>query len=715
MVKYLNKIIPLRSNEKKAFWYCFAINFCFGLCFILGSSIAESLFLKKVGTFYLPQMIALNAIITMILYPVYDYSITKNSSDKIFFIMSFIFICVLIPSALLLISGDPPPFIYPVLFSIAVVSEIFFFLHFYSYLINFFDTLQTKRLLTYIFTAIILGRFIGGLSLSFFMRIPKGVSLILFIWAFLLGMVSVLVFLNRKNKTLKKASMAEAEYGFFEICRTNIQLLKNSKFISFSLIAFFFGDLAVSGAEILSQTILAESSIFPDVQSLTNFYGIFGAWSSLIVLYIQFRILPWLIKKQGVVTLNVILPLFLLFGLGGLSLVSVIPALILPFAMINRFNVFSAAEYIEPVGTNLLLSALNPQQKKKMLSFYGGFAEPFGPIIIGLLLTFLISVFTTQQIALILLLFAISYLGFSLLQNNLYTKELVRLLQSQNFDLFKTASEGMSNINSQVLAALTKNLHSKDENEAIISAQIMFEMLGNSVLPQFLKIFPNVGHTVQSEILQLIAKCEDYGSHKDLLLKKVVDFVNDKNPSVRTNAVSALNTLDKQGLYMRQIIPLLKDPEPKTACLAAVYLLNRNNAEQFHNTSMNLINSMLENAKTATLAARTLLLITNDSEIIVNWFFQLLQSNQNVSKEIAKILDIIFNKDTTLKKWKPFVKSNMEVIKNYGLTSQIREVRALTFHVLSKYKLLIQEQIHHLQSQQLFLIVNLYDFHSLHT
>lgn len=674
-------MIPLRSNEKKPFWFCFAINFCLGLNFILSRSLADALFLKVIGADSLPIMFVVNAVTVILLFFVYDHFSERINSDNVFYILSLCVGALLVPAAFFLIGGNPPRIIYPILLNVSFICATFFYIHYYNYLIDFFDTLQTKRLLPFIFSGIIIGTIVGGFTLPLFLKIAGGTSFMIVIWLLLLGIICVLVFFNRGNRTLKKvAESGGGQEGFIVGFKKNILTIRKSRFIQITLLAYFVGDLAISGANIVSQTYFANSPRFQDAAELTEFYGLIGGWAAVLTLSLQALILPRLIRYWGVVTLNLILPILFLLSIAGMACGVFLPFLMMPAAVFTRFNVASAAEYLEPVASNLILSALSPTHKKRMLAFYGGFAEPIGPIIIGLSITALTATFDITYLTFIFVFFAAGYLILSMKQNHYYTKELVNLLHGQNFDLFKAASEGMANVDHDVSDALFLKLDSDDEDEAVISAQIIANMKGAAVIPDFIKLMPSVSQGLQGAFLNIFADFGLSAKTDPIILDTVIEFISHKNPDLRQSALFALDSLDQENSFAKKVFPLLQDSDTKTACLAGVYLLNRNVPEDYHERAMEVIKSKLsQDRQTSLTAIRTLSGLRNDSVPIIQWIMLMLKERQAIQKEVAKILQSLFKRAEDLEHWKLFIHE----IRN-ELRHPIREVRHFALKVLDK-------------------------------
>lgn len=399
MRSFLKRIVPLRGNETKPFSLCCGIGFVLGLTFAMGGAVIHALFLKEFGTKYLSLMVAVNAVAVVLAFSVYDRFSGRFSSTGVFYgLHGILGVALVIIIAILFFKS--PLFIYPVAFSFVALYSALLSIHFYAYLIDFFDIQQSKRLLPVILSANILGAMFGGLLVPFIIELTGGTGSLFLLWIVFLGLSSCLIFFNRRHVTLKKAHYLEDEEkteGLWGSFKNNIGIVKDSPFIRLTLAAGLVAEILISGADIVSQTIFATSPYFLDTTSLAAFYGKVGAVIAAIGLIIQIFIVPPLIRLWGIGALNLVLPVMFFLSFSGLAF---LPFWAFAFAIFTRFNYSAVAEYIEPTANNLLLNSLSSRQKTHVLSFSTGFVEPVGTILTGLMLAALTAFFALQNLIL---------------------------------------------------------------------------------------------------------------------------------------------------------------------------------------------------------------------------------------------------------------------------------------------------------------------------
>ncbi|MBF0406240.1 MAG: MFS transporter [Candidatus Riflebacteria bacterium] len=497
---FFSRMIPVRAEEWPAVFWCLMINLLLGICFTIGSSISQSLFLKEVGPDKLPGAMTVTALAIVAVFPFYSFLLTRIEVSRIFH-----FFAVIIGGGLLIIAGimrlaAPSSWIYLFLLTWNAIAGMLYFAHFSNYLIHFFDTLQSKRVLPFIFSGIIIGTIVGGFSLTYALEI-LGIPFVIVGWSIMLIAVSLMVEANRVNKTFNRAP--ESDEGFWGSLKGNFDLVGKSPFIQTTLLAYLFGDLALAGSSVISQTIFAENPRFADAEALSAFLANLEAWIGVAGLALELVAIPFILRVGGVQAINFILP-----GATFLSLLLLI--LFPPFAFIIaifiRFNLSAGSEYIEPSASNLLFNALPPEDKSKIRAFYSGFVEPLGPIATGLLLSLLMHFFALRSLIMIFVVFAGIYLFLTIRQNRLYAATLLELLETARLDLFARAAEGLQTTDPQIISALEKNLENDDVRIAALSARLLVDLRGPTSMPALEKALCFDKELLQAEILRLLSE-----------------------------------------------------------------------------------------------------------------------------------------------------------------------------------------------------------------
>lgn len=677
MKALVKRFLGVQDREMTPFLFCFGISFFIGYTFVLGESTSNALFLKEVGPKYFPLIYAVNSVFKVVAFFIYSYVVSKAGTDKTFYLLSIFFGILLVLSSSTLFMESTPSAIFSVLMVVYAVYNGLYFVHFGAYLIEFFDIMQSKRLFPVIFGSSIMGAAVGGFMLPFFLNLPGGSGLLLLVWAAIITVVSVLIHFNSGNRTLRKATgSGEEEAGIVTILRESVQLIRGSRFIMLAVIAAFFSEMAVSASNIIANTIFATSPRFPDSESLIAFYGKLEGGISLSALILMFVIIPPLIRFFGVTALNLILPIFLFIAFAGLFFGG--GSLIFAFAIFARFNVSATAERIEPTANNLLLNSLQPAQKAKVLALTSGLIYPIGAIISGLLLTKLIADYSIPTISAVFFVVAALYILTAYLQNRLYIRELMNLLQSNNFNLFKAASEGVQSLDPQIIKGLEKGLISGDVDNAVVSAQILAEVQKEEALPALCRVFPETEDQLKSTILHIFAK---YGVESKEVLNTLSNYYKFENSSVMRDYIIALSVVDTKNLFAEKVTGLL-DEDRQTAAQAAAYLLDRklDNHEHFER-AMGVTRILLLNEDKAAvrLILDALETISKPPLYIVKLLFWVVSEEKLANRYVSMTLYKMLEKSDNKSVWEPVAGEIRPMLKHW-----MGETRLLAFGVLKR-------------------------------
>lgn len=622
------------------------------------------------GAKYLPFMYILNAVFIMSVYPFFNYIIGKSNTDTIFYILSTLFGGVLLFVSLLMLAQKPLIIVYPIVFTLFALYTVFFTSHFNSYLCDFFDTLQSKRLLPVIFGITILGSIYGGFLIPIITNTFKNPVCFFFIWLFLLVIINIIVLYNRKYRTFNRVlNLNPKDEGIFKNFYETLKLIKNSNFMQITLFAGFIFQILITALNIKSNTIFASTRLFPDTSSLLEFYGRLEGWFAVVAFVIQVFILPKIIPFMGVGALNIIISSFILITFN--SLIFGGSSLILVFAVLARFNGSAIYRYIEPTTTNLILNALGPMQKTRIQSISNCFLEQIGPIIGGLIYT----IFPLKA-NLIFFIIAIIYFVFTFMQKGTYTRELIKLIKGQNFALFKNASEGTKRFSQKVIKVLVENITGNDIDKTIISAELLSDILGKRALPIFCMVIPHASNELQAVLLQIFKKI---GLKSPSVLEKVIERLEDEDAMVQKEAIFALDTLDDKDEFVFKVAPLINTVNKEVEPFAAVYLLNRESAESFHADSIKLIEErLLSNDSKTTLYA--LLTLKKPHCEIISALITLLSGYHKTQKEAARVLINLLDISNENYLWKEYLPRIRLYIK-----SPVRKVRLFIYKVFQRF------------------------------
>lgn len=569
MKSLLSKFLQVRSHEASSFVCSFLILFFIGVAATIGLAVTEALFLKEIGSAWLPQMMVVNSVIILVAFPVYDRLTRKLSPDNTFYLLTALFGAVIAVCGLILLLPSPPRAIYVLLLPLFALFYAMFYAQFSNYMAHFFDPMQSKRLLPTIFCATTLGMITGGTLVHSLIRF--GSFLLFFVWAVTLLCVALFIRINRANRTAQHVSLHDDDHGTItDELRAAVKMVRESKFIRLSLFFAFLCHVLVSANEVVSSTVFAAMPRFADSESLIAFYGKLEGVMGGIALVVQLVIIPFMIRHFGIGPVAIITPLLQLLAFAGLTFGS--SGLLFAFAILARFNVAASCDYVDPIAQNLLLNALSPRQKSRVISLSHGLIGQFGPILAGLLLSGFAMLGGVLRWTGVFIILAGITLVISWHQIRQYSRELIRLLENQNFDLFKAATEGVNNVEPEVFVFLEQNLASPSITSATMSAQFLASIRKSESLPLLCRVFPQADPRLRTTILQLFGSI---GECRPEISFAIRDGLGDTNPAVQREALIALSILSENEFEPEILLPLLASGSASTAALAAVVLFNR--------------------------------------------------------------------------------------------------------------------------------------------
>ena len=565
---FLGKFLRVRSHETAPFCGCFLILFFIGVAATIGVSVANALFLNEVGAAYLPQMMVFNAVAIIATFLGYNRITARLSPDDIFYLLTALFGSLIALFGLALLFTTPPKAVFASLLPLSALFCVLFYAHFDSYLGHFFDPMQGKRLLPAIFSATAIGVIVGGALVPILLHLGSR-RLLVFVWAGVVACVAVVVRANRGNRIAEREDHHEQHLGFVDELRAVFAAVSQSRFIRLTLLFAFLSQVLVAANQVISSTVFAVMPTFANSERLMSFYGAVEGTTGCVALVVQLAVIPFLIHRFGVGAVAVLTPLFQIVAFGGLTCAGA--GALFPFAVIALANVRACNDYVDPIAQNLLLNALGSRQQGQVADLSRGLVGQSGPLLAGLLLSGCAMFGGVLHWTWIFALLAGSVLLVSRRQVRQYSRELIRLLQEHNFDLFQAATRGMHNANPEVFAYLEQNLYSPDPDTAVMSAQFLADIRKGAALPALCRCFPSSPPRMRSSLLRIFAH---QGESTPEVRSAVLSGLDDGDPAVQKEALLAFSALLGDERDLEQLSSLLASPCPATASLAAVILFN---------------------------------------------------------------------------------------------------------------------------------------------
>ena len=305
----------VRSQERKRFLFFAGLATLISFAQTLGLASSEALFLAHFGAKWLPVAFIGAALTTVLGSMMYAVRVGAVRNDGLF-------VSMLVGSALLIgvaaiAVGAGHHVVLPGLFCFYYLSQAVFVNHLWTFTGDFFDTVQSKRLIPLFTIGASVGGVIGGVVGALMAKIAGPVSL-LGGWAVLLAGAALMIHAARHALHIWGPLEAEeADETSVEGIQSAMRYLGSSplgRWLSLSAMSMM---LSLFVLQYLYSDIFANA--FETPERLAAFFGIYLAVTNLIEIAIEVRITPWLIQRFGVPAANLIHPLLTLASFGGLA------------------------------------------------------------------------------------------------------------------------------------------------------------------------------------------------------------------------------------------------------------------------------------------------------------------------------------------------------------------------------------------------------------
>jgi len=292
-------IPDVRIQERPRFLFFAGLATLVSLAQTLGLTGAEALFMAEFGTQYLPMTF-----------------VGGSAATVLTFSLILIFSAVALLAAIAGLVLEFPG-VSAFLICFFFVTQAIFVNHLWTFTTDYFDTVASKRLIPLFTIGGSVGGVIGGLLAAGTTGILGATSPIVG-WAVFLFASACLIRIGRKHlRSWGPIDLEEADETSVEGIRGALRYVRSST-LGFALLISAIGMVfALVMARYMWLDTFAQR--FPDPAELARFIGLFLAATNVIEIAIEMTITPWLIRRMGVPTTNIVHPILTLFSFGGLA------------------------------------------------------------------------------------------------------------------------------------------------------------------------------------------------------------------------------------------------------------------------------------------------------------------------------------------------------------------------------------------------------------
>jgi hypothetical protein len=377
-VDWLWRLVPpVRTPERGRFVLFVALGLLLTLAQTIGLAGAEALFLAREGAARLPFTFVLASVTTVVASLAYAVRVGRARNDRVQLELLLIGGVSVAGLALALDAGlaAAPTAILCLFFATQAVLVS----HFWTFTGDFFDTLAAKRLVSLFTVGMSAGGVLGGaLALGLMTRAPAEAL----IWAWAVGLFAtaalVVAAQGRLTHWRALATREEDETSVAGI-RAALRHLRSSALGRWLVVSALAMVLALFVAQYLYSEVLARE--FPDETALAAFLALYLTASNGVEIVVELLVTPWLIRRVGVPTANLVHPLLTILAFAGLAVDPRLPAAVA--ARANRELLESALA--GPVR-NLAYNALPARFRSRMRAFLEGIVIYSGMSLAGVAL-----------------------------------------------------------------------------------------------------------------------------------------------------------------------------------------------------------------------------------------------------------------------------------------------------------------------------------------
>lgn len=372
------RLLPdVRSGERPRFLFFVGLATLISLAQTMGLAGSEALFLAEFGAGELGRAFIAASVFTVLGSMAYALRVGVARNDVLFVQMLGASGVLLIGATAGVLAGAV--WLLPALFCFWYLAQAVFLNHFWTFSGDFFDTISSKRLVPLFTVGASVGGAVGGLLAAALTQLAGAVSLIAG-WGVTLLAAGAMLWLGRGAlRRWGPLELEEADETSVESLRGALRFMGTSSLARWLVLAALGMVLACFLAQYLYSDIFARR--FPDPTQLAIFFSIYFAVTNLIEILVETVVTPWLIRRIGVPSANLVHPGLMLLSFGGLAV---------SFAMPAGIAARMARELMEnalaaPVRA-LVYNAMPSRFRGRMRAFVEGIVVYAGMAIAGLVL-----------------------------------------------------------------------------------------------------------------------------------------------------------------------------------------------------------------------------------------------------------------------------------------------------------------------------------------
>lgn len=558
-----------------------------GMGFSLSRAASEGLFLTNLGIQYLPSLLLVNPVLVLMASAVYSIFADRTPDARLLVYTALLPVPLIL--VMFLLSALEANWVYFLLYTFVLAYASILTTSWTVYLAGHYDVQESKRLLPFISSGILMGTVVGGLGTALGAHLIGARNLLLVWIATSLGVAAVVWWLSRHFTTMeaetRKVKRGVKPPGMIQNLKEGLAYSRSSSLFMTTTVVSIATMVAIQLIDFEYSKIFARTYAHP--AALTAFLGIFDGLTTVAALLLQWFVAPWCIRRFGVQGTNLLFPYILTGSFGALLLAPAAGS-----AMFARFTRMCLMPSLRGTTRTLMLNAVPRKMGARVRSFNTGIVLPAGQGLGALVLVLLKGLHIPLLFPVLGFLVAVFFVLYSYRQNKAYSEALLSLLREDKIHLLDLDDNEIRQLDAAAIQAISERLSAsqalipsaaehlaldpgelsheiaRTQEEVSIAAIELLRAIGSpqafAALRQHL---PFTSPRLTAAALQALAAIG--GPEAATMLSP---FLRDAHPQVRMAAIAGLRHLDDPALR-QNIATLLDDADVQVRAAALAVAL----------------------------------------------------------------------------------------------------------------------------------------------
>jgi CRP/FNR family cyclic AMP-dependent transcriptional regulator len=565
LLRVLGKLFPVQPHEWPKALLLFSAVALWGMSISISRAAAEGLFLSHLGVEYLPTLLLANPLLVLVLSMVYSSYADRLTRDRLMIATVLLPVPLIVLLRLLILLHMS--WVYFLLYAFVLAYGALLMLSWSVYLATHYDIQEAKRLIPFISSGLLVGAIVGG------MVVVGGVALLgpanmLLLWVTILAAGALMVRRIARRYPFLEAPKVKRGSSKPSLVRT---IAEGFRYVRASALFMTMALTTLSTMIALQLMDFEYSTIFratfPSGTALIAFLGMVDGLTTVIVLVLQWFVVPWSLRHFGVQGTSLLYPYVLLVAFGGLASTSLLPSMTLLAAIFARFTRMNLLPTLRGTPYALMLNAAPRKTGGLVRSFTTAMVLPLGQSVGALLLLLMKGMAMLWLLPVLGIVLSVVYIVYAHKQNRAYAAALLDLLREDRIHLLDLNDDDLRHLDASAVAAISDRLMSDDE-EVRLAAVALLHSIGSP--PAYTALREHLPATSPAVTAAALAALADSGSQDTIAL--VRPYLDAPDARVRLAALAALQRLDEPTLPQRSVA-MLDDPDVQVQAAALALVL----------------------------------------------------------------------------------------------------------------------------------------------